>query len=405
MKSCLIIFLLTCINCSFCSSEKEEMKEENAKEEFKFVHNIDSLAVPIEIIRGRMHAKGLLNDSILTDLLLDSASDVFSLDYDFVENNKNKLGVVIGKTSYHYPTLNSVFKSFEVKGKSKKKFSVKIGNETFLFDHFLAVKGAVRNLFPMRMLGDKYIVNIDLPNNRLALLDSIENKSDTISFTLNKYTKGPEIYSTLKIQGEDTTINLTGKFVLDYGFHGSVIVSRQFPRNYPDLTYNEIHTLSPRSKNGYYVDHILLGRKIVFNGVTLPKTDITVNFFIPEDVVGIIGMGILKYFNLAFDYKNEQLHFFIPDSVISLSKEPYIPGIKWGVMVDSTFSPSNKHLLISKIFKGRQGDLQNVKPGDKVIQVNDKEITQENFREIFPTIKNADSLKIVGKDGIIKDLK
>ena len=80
-----------------------------------------------------------------------------------------------------------------------------------------------------------------------------------------------------------------------------------------------------------------------------------------DDVVGTIGMGILKNFDLIFDYRDSQL-LIAPHGI----EMPYYEQAEGGL--GFTYS---KSLRVSFVARGHNAHMSGLRPGDEIVMIND----------------------------------
>ena len=80
-----------------------------------------------------------------------------------------------------------------------------------------------------------------------------------------------------------------------------------------------------------------------------------------DDVIGTIGMGILKNFDLIFDYRDSQL-LIAPHGIEMQYYEQAEGGLGF------TYS---KSLRVSFVQRGHNAHKAGLRPGDKIVTIND----------------------------------
>ena len=80
-----------------------------------------------------------------------------------------------------------------------------------------------------------------------------------------------------------------------------------------------------------------------------------------DDVIGTIGMGILKNFDMIFDYRNSQL-LIAPHGI----EMPYYEQAEGGL--GFTYS---KSLRVSFVQRGHNAHKADLRPGDEIVMIND----------------------------------
>ena len=80
-----------------------------------------------------------------------------------------------------------------------------------------------------------------------------------------------------------------------------------------------------------------------------------------DDVIGTIGMGILKNFDMVFDYRDSQL-LIAPHGI----EMPYYEQAEGGL--GFTYS---KNLRVSFVQRGHNAHKSGLRPGDEIVIIND----------------------------------
>ena len=80
-----------------------------------------------------------------------------------------------------------------------------------------------------------------------------------------------------------------------------------------------------------------------------------------DDVIGTIGMGILKNFDMIFDYRDSQL-LIAPHGI----EMPYYEQAEGGL--GFTYS---KSLRVSFVARGHNAHMSGLRPGDEIVMIND----------------------------------
>ncbi|MCD8182530.1 MAG: hypothetical protein LUE99_04885 [Bacteroides sp.] len=112
------------------------------------------------------------------------------------------------------------------------------------------------------------------------------------------------------------------------------------------------------------------------------------------NIIGIIGMGILKHINFAVDYNKCFFHYHMERPFIQ--NPPYVVNEK-GVGV--YLIKKSSLLYVGKIRKGGKADLLGVKLLDKVIQIDNQYVTEENCDALLGKLPFARKIVIQSKDG------
>ena len=101
-----------------------------------------------------------------------------------------------------------------------------------------------------------------------------------------------------------------------------------------------------------------------------------------DDVIGTIGMGILKHFDMVFDYRDSQL-LIAPHGI----EMPYYEQAEGGL--GFTYS---KSLRVSFVQRGHNAQKSGLRPGDEIVTIND--IPRERLLDLDV----MDSLRMLPED-------
>lgn len=101
-----------------------------------------------------------------------------------------------------------------------------------------------------------------------------------------------------------------------------------------------------------------------------------------DDVIGTIGMGILKHFDMVFDYRDSQL-LIAPHGI----EMPYYEQAEGGL--GFTYS---KSLRVSFVQRGHNAHKAGLRPGDEIVTIND--IPRERLLDLDV----MDSLRMLPED-------
>jgi len=161
---------------------------------------------------------------------------------------------------------------------------------------------------------NKYTTKIDFDNHKLFLYKNMKNV-DTIGYTgiPFEFSKGINIARfPISIQSENGEI-FTGKVMFDSGAATTLLISAPF-RNFHNLK----NKLGPAvSANGRGLNATTIGeaatiKSMKFNGFKLGKMVVssTIDDNAPpkDGYLGIIGMEIIKRFNVIIDYTNKKIY-------------------------------------------------------------------------------------------------
>ena len=116
-----------------------------------------------------------------------------------------------------------------------------------------------------------------------------------------------------------------------------------------------------------------------------------------DDVIGTIGMGILKNFDMVFDYRDSQL-LIAPHGI----EMPYYEQAEGGL--GFTYS---KSLRVSFVQRGHNAHKAGLHPGDEIVMINDiphDRLLESNVMDSLRTLPDNTplKLKIIRNDKIVE---
>jgi predicted aspartyl protease len=407
-KYYIAIFLTILVACSFSK------KEDGSEASFTFINNISEVSIPIKYEPNRIYIPVILEDSVFCDLLLDTGAKDIVFDSVFIAENKEKLGMLIYPHSpirvytpdglkLHYQTI-FVWKNNAPKRRDSLK--LQIGNSIFFHTHPVVYNGKNREtgIFPMQILGKEKIVNINVEDKYIALLDTLNNKADSISFTVNPSTSAPMVKIPIIINTPDTCYRINGNFLLDLGFSGELLFPESIlKKELMNIPYKEYHYLSSTVKGTSSMketDQVSIS--LGLNNLTVHNALIAFSPSLPPDMTGIIGMGFLEHLNFAVDYKNLLFHYHIKDSVIT--KKIIDSNDKFGVFIRKQNVSTDEFLYIEGLEKRGRADSLGITIGDHVIKVGDIEVNGANYEALYDSLPHIRKLTIKKTDGSIIQL-
>jgi len=141
--------------------------------------------------------------------------------------------------------------------------------------------------------------------------------------------------------------------------------------------------------NGYLsrVDQVQLGKYTIKNILaSFPESDNIPVGIIPRD--GNLGLGLLKKFNVIFDY---------PDSVMYIKPNDYFNEPFEHDMSGLEYYASNdyKHIIISRVEPGSSADAVGLEKGDEIVTINLKPVSKMSLEEIDSLFKSKDGRNIL----------
>lgn len=322
-------------------------------------------------------------------------------------NENDYFGIKYNKSlSRRIHTPNGITYSYPSFVSEKAPLKIQIGN--FYFDipecEIMDYGGRRNGILPAIQLGKKHIININMFQKYVALLASVENKSDSLSFVVDPYTSAPCIDDTIFINTNDSLIAIDGRFIIDIGMANGLTLSKASKTKFPSLHCQDI--IYRTTSKGKSIAKLEQTSPVIMNLKNISE-NININFSdkMPPGITGIIGTAFLERINFAIDYQKQQFHYdIIPESFFPYRSESNSVR-KWGAIfanvkteVDGSIS---NNLQVVQLIKGRKADLLGVELGDQIIKVDD-EIVKPNLNDslLMEKVRNAEKVTIRKRDGM-----
>ena len=393
----IVVMFLFVIYGTSLFSQKENFQS------FSFSNNAGCDNITFNYVNDRIYIPATIEDSIECLLFLDSGVKNVLLDSSFVARNKNKLGLFINTHPNYYTSIGGIYTFYQTlfvwskNSERKQNQKIQIGNSVVFEEHPLVSNqrdDVGSGIFPLLLLAKDQIVNINVKERKMALLDMIDNKSDSISFEIDPYSSAPIINISILLHGIDTLHLIKGNFLLDLGFRGDLVLSESvLEKQLNQVPYQEYVYTSSSVKNVSTVKESY-NISLDINNIHAKNTTIVYTKTLSPNIIGIIGLGILKHINFAVDYRECFFHYHL--DYPSIQNPPYIMDEKnFGV----NLIKQSSLLYIGKIRKGGKADILDVKLLDKVIQIDDHYVTKENCDLLFSKLPLAKKLVIQQNNG------
>jgi hypothetical protein len=390
-------------------------KDDDSNVSFSFTNSVAEKSFPIKYEYDRIYIPVILEDSVSCDLLLDSGTNNLSFDSTFIAENKDKLGMLIySESSGKVYSPEGLYKRYPIifvwnvnAQRRRDSLKLQIGNSIFYHSHpDVYSKNIQTGIFPLHILTKEKIVNINVKEKYMMLLDSITNKADSISFTIDPSTSAPILKASVKIDTADTCYHINGNFLLDFGFRGAILfpesILKKELKNMPFIEFLSLSSTLQRVTS--MKETINTSITLDLGNYTIQNTSIVFSSFLPPNITGIIGMAFLKHLNFAVDYRNLLFHYFVSDS--NVVTNPFFDIYKksyYGIRIQKNkenFGHQN-FLYINEILKNGKADSLGIQLKDPVIKVNEIEVNENNYEALFDSIPKSRSLSIQKKDDSI----
>jgi len=142
--------------------------------------------------------------------------------------------------------------------------------------------------------------------------------------------------------------------------------------------------------NGYIsrIKSIKIGRFVMNNVLAaFPDSSDKIETSVPRD--GNLGIGILKRFNVIFDYADSVM-YLKPGQLRDEPFEHDMSGLEYYAAGDDY-----QHVIISRVEPGSAGDVIGLERGDEIISINFKPVAKMNLEEIDALFKSRDNRSIL----------
>ncbi|MDH4223682.1 MAG: aspartyl protease family protein [candidate division Zixibacteria bacterium] len=364
-----------------------QIPEEKVKD-YTFSTPDGKTTIPFELANNHIYIEVLVNGNHSAYFLLDTGAGASCINLDFAK------GIGLESTG-----------KFEAKGVGGSEDAGFLELQTFqLGDITMSQQKVVSlNLSPMNIyegremdgiigydLLSRFVFEIDYQKSRLTFYDpqffNYKGKGEALEIEL--YGNTPHLKATVDGKHE-------GMFTLDTGsrksldLHAPFVKENGFLKKYPDAIEafggagigGQTKSLQTRIRSiqigTFLIKEPLCGLSLAEEGA-----------FISEKTQGNIGGGILKRFNVTFDYENKKV--FLEKNDLFEQKDELD---KSGLMVmweDGKF-------LVNQIYKGTPAEKARIEAGEEIISINDEpasKYTLNQLRDLF-----------TGKDGTIIKLQ
>lgn len=398
-----ILILLINLSCGGNAQTQRKMNNVDDLKTSKFCDNIDQYVIPTKYINQAFYVKldfvNKTNDSLRYDFFFDSGAAVMSIDSVIIA--LNELPIRIGRKTVIRNLNGERITAYEGIIDSHNPVKILINKDTVSIFECLITRG--KNVFPMGCLPQNKIVNVNVKQEYIALLDSIQYKSNEFHYMREYYTNLPLIETTIHIEKDGVKIPLTGKFGLDLGLPAALALKTNFIEQHKDsIKFSEVLYLTP-FENIYSTNTILEDAEIDFSHIkSIHKVDFSPVFTAIKEtsfLTGLFGHDMMSHYDIAFDIKNKIIYISPIDTITANNENSFYK--KWGINIDVVYDdkdPSKiNELVISLVVKGRDGYNNGVRPGGITIEADNKPINFKALRSTFDSCKSITIKTIEGK--------
>lgn len=369
----LLLFVLT--GCLHNSSRNEIS---NGEDRVNLVPKLPRDAYPVQFDGRYIITRAVMNDSTEITLLLDTGAQQPTFDSSFIQQNKERLGIVTKPAHAIVETPSGLFNiTDQIIGSIRlKAFSE---NEVFrgalMIANVKKLNLGVDGIFPAYLFFKDKAVMINLRDQYVRILsqDTLDNlKSRYIRFPLNGsqysyFSISSKIYAE---KSPEMPVSITGDLQIDLGapgflylFKSQEVVNSAFgisgrSLKIKTLSFNSEDTVSSEA---FVSDQLKFSDVLSFKNarVTLLNQFINVD---PEQI-GIIGNEFLRKFTVIIDYRDKQL-FLRPNS------EYYTPCKNSNLGMRLIRKHDQDSYTVNSIYEGTPIAIAGIRLGDEIVSIN-----------------------------------
>jgi len=214
-----------------------------------------------------------------------------------------------------------------------------------------------------------YTLTVDYQEQRATFTPTdSEAKPSGTAIPIEIFGNVPFVEAT--IQGDDGE-KVSGRFVLDSGTAGAMILGKKFLEAHPRLI-DKIHFADGPTVTAVggqihsqriQIQEVSMG-PFVFSKVIANVPDASVGILSNDSIAGTIGAGIFRRFTVTWDYARKQM-FLSPNSVL---KDPFETDSSGLHLVSS--GPSYETSVVDSVLPGSPAALAGLSPGDQIIAID-----------------------------------
>ncbi|HVP36728.1 MAG TPA: aspartyl protease family protein [Terriglobales bacterium] len=361
-----------------------QMPQEKVKD-YSFSTPEGKTTVPFELANNHIYIKVLVNGTHPASFLLDTGAGASCIDLTFAKS----IGLeVAGK-----------FEAKGVGGSEDAGFldlqSLQLGDLTMSKQKIISLNLNPMNIYEGREMDgiigydflSRFVFEIDYQNSRVTFYEpqSFKYTGKGEALDIELYGNTPHLKATVDGKYE-------GMFTLDTGsrksldLHAPFVKENGFLKRYPDAIEafggagvgGETKSLQTRIKaiqiGNFTIKEPITGLSLAEEGA-----------FKSEKTQGNIGGGILKRFDVTFDYDHKKV--FLEKNDYFDQKDEFD---KSGLMIiwqDGKF-------LIQKTFAGSPAEKAKIQPGEEIISINEEPVAEYSLSQLRDLMSGKDGTKI-----------
>jgi len=328
-----------------------------------------------------------LNDSITLNAIFDTGASFFSIDSLFSKRN-----LIIKNYFSHNIFGVGVSSKKAIIVTDTLKVEIENNNYNSAFNTIINLKS---------ITGGKAdaVLGTNLFQDNLVLISSKKNSleiiKDSSKYNFSEYKKIPYEYINGKIiiNAEihiDSKLGFKGRFLVDTGYPGQLslnsnstnklkIENKANPKAY---YYSNMYGIGGKSEGFIFIAKSIKLSDYELNGIITDCTkDISGAFSLNKDFDGLIGYGLLKKFDIIFDFKNRTLFLKAGNEFEKILEYPNM-GFSF---IDRT--DINKGFVINSIIKDSNAENAGIKLDDNIIKINNVNVTILNKNQYCKIIR------------------
>jgi hypothetical protein len=363
---------------------------------FYFKHKIKKDAISFTKVRNLIVIPVIINDKGPYNFLLDTGVDPLIITDSILTKELNYQNTRPIK-------INGLGSNAEIDALFTADTFIKINRASMDFIPTVILKNDVFNLngyLGMKISGligfhffNSFLVKVNYETNRIIYkLPSANHKTKGTKVAIEILGNKPYINTTLKT---DQIGEIQVKLIIDCGAGHSLsletLKSAPFPIPKKSIAGNlGIGLAGEISGNIGRISSMNIGNFELNNVVTnFPEySDVAAKTF-QKDRNGNIGSGILRRFNVTYDYANNAI-YFKKNSFFNSPFEHDMSGMELFV------APSvEQRVLVSRIEPESPAEIAGVKINDEIISINFKRIDTYTLEEISTLFRNSDGQTVV----------
>jgi len=258
------------------------------------------------------------------------------------------------------------------------------------------------NILPMRILPENKIININVRDEYVALLDTIQYEHNVIDYYIQSLSGIPTIETVVNIEKDNIRATVSGMFGLDIGFSSGLLLRSNFMGKHTEFRYDTAYLATPFGGNKVYFQDIFIDDAVIEHLGYKSKLPVVFSRRLFND--GAFGLDFFNDYDIAFDTKNNKFHYC--RLYTDTTKTKVTVYERWGIGFAFGYDNSDitqiKSLHVALTTKNRSGYLKNIRPNDKVIEIDNAPVDYLLGGDyVLSLIKNAETFTIQKDNGEI----